>query len=145
MQSFENLIVSGNATIAGDLTVNGTVHSVDVQTVQSENDYIITRYNNPLELADGEYSGIYVNNYDGNDNGLNLVVDNEGWAMVGNDDSLQRLATIDTPSANAIPYYDTTEKTLKANTAGIADFWKGTQAQYNAIPTKDNNTIYIII
>jgi hypothetical protein len=38
------------------------------------------------------------------------------------------------------PYYDATT----ANSESLLSFWKGTQAQYDAISTKDAKTLYLI-
>jgi hypothetical protein len=38
------------------------------------------------------------------------------------------------------PYYDATN----ANSESLLSFWKGTQAQYDAIGTKDSQTLYLI-
>lgn len=144
--TFQNLTVTGDATVAGDLTVNGTVQTVDVQTVESENDFILMRYNNPLGLADNEDSGFNIQNYDGNGTNLIFGVDNQGWARIGDENTdLQRIATIETPTVNKILKYNTTKKTLEAISGNITDIWTGTQEEYNAIATKDETIIYIII
>ena len=38
------------------------------------------------------------------------------------------------------PYYDA----ANANSESLLSFWKGTQAQYDAISTKDAKTLYLI-
>jgi hypothetical protein len=38
------------------------------------------------------------------------------------------------------PYYSA----ANSNSKSLLDFWKGTQAQYDAIGTKDPNTLYLI-
>lgn len=38
------------------------------------------------------------------------------------------------------PYYDASN----ANSKSLLSFWKGTQAQYDAIGTKDPQTLYLI-
>ena len=38
------------------------------------------------------------------------------------------------------PYYDA----AYANSESLLSFWKGTQAQYDAISTKDAKTLYLI-
>ncbi len=38
------------------------------------------------------------------------------------------------------PYYDA----ASANSESLLNFWKGTQAQYDAISTKDSKTLYLI-
>jgi hypothetical protein len=38
------------------------------------------------------------------------------------------------------PYYDA----ANADSTSLLSFWKGTQAQYDAISTKDSQTLYLI-
>ena len=38
------------------------------------------------------------------------------------------------------PYYDA----ANTNSESLLNFWKGTQAQYDAISTKDPQTLYLI-
>lgn len=140
----DGLNVNGDVNIAGDLTVQGKQTSVDVQTVESENDYILMRYNNTLGLADGEDSGLKILNYDGNGTNLIFGVDNNGWARIGDEGTeLQRIATIDV-NKNSLLRYDVDEKTLKPTTAALSDIWIGTTIQYNALATKSNTTLYLV-
>lgn len=113
-----SLIITRDVQFSGDITVQGTQTVVDTEEIDSENDIINLRYNNPLALADGDISGMNVLNYDGNNNNLLLVVDNQGWARVGDDDgTLQKLATIeDTPTDGAFVKYNTTTKQLESGT-----------------------------
>lgn len=39
------------------------------------------------------------------------------------------------------PYYDA----ANSNSESLLSFWKGTQTQYDAIVTKDSQTLYLII
>ena len=113
-----SLIITRDVQFSGDITVQGTQTIVDTQQIDSENDFINLRYNNPTALADGDTSGISVKNYDGNDNNLQLVVDNKGWARVGDEDgTLQKLATIEeTPTDGAFVKYNNTTKQLESGT-----------------------------
>ena len=75
--------ISGNVNIDGDLTVDGKITAVSEEVVQSKADYITLRENNPNGLADGEHSGIIINNIDGEGKNTALVVDNDGMLRVG--------------------------------------------------------------
>lgn len=113
--------ITTDTNIAGDLTVSGTTSTVHAQEIESEADYIELRNGNPLGLANGERSGLEVNNYDGNGTDCILAVDNQGWARVGDSSgTLQKLATIeDNPLDAQFVQYDAQNKQLK--TAAIPE------------------------
>ena len=98
-----------------DVTVKGTQTVVHTEEIESENDYIELRADNPLGLANGERSGLEVNNYDGNGTDCILAVDNQGWARVGDKNgTLQKLATIEeNPTDAQFVQYDAQNKQLK--------------------------------
>lgn len=114
------LKVSFPVEFADDVTVKGTQTVVHTEEIESENDYIELRADNPLGLANGERSGLEVNNYDGNGTDCILAVDNQGWARVGDKNgTLQKLATIEeTPTAGAFMKYNATDKELESTTDG---------------------------
>ena len=74
--------LTGDTFISGDLTVSGTVHSIDQEEVVADGDTVTLRANNNLPLATGQVSGIVVNKYNGTDD-LAIVTDNEGTVRVG--------------------------------------------------------------
>ena len=74
--------ITGDAFISGDLTVSGTVHSVDQEEVVADGDTITLRANNNLPLATGQISGIVVNKYNGTDD-LTVATGNDGTLRVG--------------------------------------------------------------
>ena len=80
--NLEKANITGDAFISGDLTVSGTVHSVDQEEVVADGDTITLRANNNLPLGAGQVSGIVVNKYNGTDD-LAIVTDNEGTVRVG--------------------------------------------------------------
>ena len=80
--NLEKTNITGDAFISGDLTVSGTVHSVDQEEVVADGDTITLRANNNLPLGAGQVSGIVVNKYNGTDD-LAIVTDNEGTVRVG--------------------------------------------------------------
>lgn len=57
--------VEGNLHVTGDLTVDGTTHTVDVEEVAATGDTITLRANNNNPLASNQVSGVVINKYDG--------------------------------------------------------------------------------
>lgn len=114
------LKVSLPVEFADDVTVKGIQTVVHTEEIESENDYIKLRADNPLGLANGERSGLEVNNYDGNGTDCILAVDNQGWARVGDSSgTLQKLATIEeSPTDGGFATYNETDKELQTTTDG---------------------------
>ena len=99
-----------------DVTILGTQHVVSTEEVQSDNDYIVLRNNNPLGLSPGTYAGFKIKNYDGNDTSCLLVVDANGWARVGDENGIvQKIATIEeNPTTGQFVKYNATNKQLES-------------------------------
>lgn len=76
------LSVKCDVTINGDLRVAGTTYTTCEETLSTNSDNIVLRQNASQGLANGEYSGIIVNKYNGTSS-LALVTDNTGTARVG--------------------------------------------------------------
>lgn len=134
--------ITQNLNVSGDLNVTGTQRIVHTEEIDSENDFIKLRYNNPLALANDEQSGIKVENYDGNNNNCIFGVDNAGWARIGDEGgTLQKLATIqETPTDGAFVKYNNTTKELESTTDGSAltvTFTPDTSATINHINSGD--------
>lgn len=113
--------ITQNLNVSGDLNVTGTQRIVHTEEIDSENDFIKLRYNNPLALANDEQSGIKVENYDGNNNNCIFGVDNAGWARIGDESgTLEKIATIEeNPTDAQFVQYDAQHKQLK--TAAIPE------------------------
>lgn len=147
LQNIENasngdINITQNLNVSGDLNVTGTQRIVHTEEIDSENDFINLRYNNPLALANDEQSGIKVENYDGNNNNCIFGVDNAGWARIGDEGgTLQKLATIqETPTDGAFVKYNNTTKELESTTDGSAltvTFTPDTSATINHINSGD--------
>ena len=119
--------ITQNLNVSGDLNVTGTQRIVHTEEINSENDFINLRYNNPLALANDEQSGIKVENYDGNNNNCIFGVDNAGWARIGDESgTLQKIATIEeTPTNGEFVKYNTSTNELESSNDGsdlIANF-----------------------
>ena len=78
-----DLNVDGNAYITGDLTVQGTITTTHSEEVVTPSENIILRDGATTPIASGCYSGFTVTNYDGQNNNLEVGVDNEGTLKIG--------------------------------------------------------------
>lgn len=74
--------VEGNLHVTGDLTVDGTTHTVDVEEVAATGDIITLRANNNNPLASNQVSGLVINKYDGTKD-LALGTSSDGTLRVG--------------------------------------------------------------
>lgn len=91
-----DLNVTGDVSIGGDLTVTGKVISVDTETLTTEENTIELRHNAQTGIVSGEYSGLVVNNFDGQGNDLKIVSDSDGILRIGHN-NLESVATRDEP------------------------------------------------
>lgn len=78
-----SIVSDGNLVVHGDLHVEGTTVTVNQEQVTASGDYIVTRANNSTPLANNEYSGLAVNNYDTNKMAT-ITADHEGTWRVSN-------------------------------------------------------------
>ena len=74
--------INGNLHVKGDAYVDGTLHTVDEETITSVGDNIVLRANNPSSLG-ADYSGLIINNYDGLGNSLQVATDSDGTLKLG--------------------------------------------------------------
>ena len=88
----DDITITGDMIIAGDLTVNGTYYTVHAEHVYTQDDYIILREGATTPLGSGSYAGFQVTKYDGTNDGR-LVIDNSGTARVGDVGDEQPLLT----------------------------------------------------
>lgn len=140
-----NANIGGNAVISGNLTVNGTTTTVN-STTTTLDDPVITLGGDTAPTVD-----------DNKDRGVEFRWHNGTVAKVGffgYDDSTGKLTFIPDATntsevfSGATGIIDATaERALKVdnvNSSADLSFWTGTQAQYDAIGTKDANTLYNI-
>lgn len=66
-----------------ELYVSGTAHINNTEEHEVEGNFATLRANNSAALTSGEYSGVLVNNFDGNGNIAAVVIDHNGTARVG--------------------------------------------------------------
>lgn len=81
--------------ISGDLFVEGTAYEEHSTDLYVGSNTITLRESNTTGLADGEYSGIIVNNYDGEDS-VAIVADNTGTLRIGEYNTTKVYTTNDT-------------------------------------------------
>ena len=76
---------NGSVTINGNITQHGTPYEIHAEQLYTKKDNIITREGATGALPSGSYSGIKVNNYNGNGaNGI-LAYRSDGTAVVGDE------------------------------------------------------------
>ena len=117
--------VTGDLTIGGNLTVNGTTTSIDSTTLKVSDKLIEVAKDNTVKLTTP--AGIVVPNYDGRKYGA-LVIDGDGNAQVGDvnldasgnidvaNSDLQILATREGLTDGNLVKWDGTKKTLVPDT-----------------------------
>lgn len=79
----DNLTVTGDAHINGDLYVEGKTITTEEETISTSSDTIVLRQNNSSGLSNTEISGVIVHNYDGNENNAIVGIDNTGTVRIG--------------------------------------------------------------
>jgi hypothetical protein len=101
---------AGALHIDGNIIQNGSTYEVNVESITSTQELIITRYDAIAAISTGDISGMKVTKYDGT-NDLIFGTDFDGYFKVGEEDSLQILATReDTPNNTSIPFWNNTAK-----------------------------------
>lgn len=90
--TIDNLNMSGDLNIAGDIIQQGAAYETHAEKVYTTNDYIYMRDGAVGGLAVGSLSGFEVIKYDGTNNGR-LAIDNDGTARVGDVGDEQPLLT----------------------------------------------------
>lgn len=119
-----DLHVAGDAYITGDLTVSGKTITVHSEEITTEENTIELRHDAQVGLNPGEVSGVLINNYDGQGNDSEIVLDDTGTLRIGDTASLEPVATRD-EAANFtdghLTTWDATNKRLVDAGASISD------------------------
>lgn len=138
-------IITGDLTIGGNVTVNGTTTTVNSNTLTVKDKLIEVAKDNTTTLTSP--AGIIVPKYNGTDYGA-LVIDSDGNAKVGdvklttggdidvNNSGLQTLATRTNLVGGNLVQYDSTNKTLVDSGKKVGDF-----ALKTDIPTVPTNYV----
>lgn len=80
--TMDELVINKDLHVKGDAFVEGTLHTVEEETITSVGDNIVLRQNNPSSLGN-DTSGLIVNNYSGNGDSLELATSSDGTLKVG--------------------------------------------------------------
>lgn len=150
-----DVIAKNNVTVKGNLYVEGTEVVTDVETVQSEDDFIKLRFGNQSALGEGQ-SGLQVLNFDGNGATMFLVVGGDGILRLGLGNELEPVTTRDEAAAmvdGAVTVWNAQAQKIKTGPAAadlvtseeIKTLKALSQAAYDALTTKDVTTGYFII
>ena len=134
--------INGNLTVVGDISQTGSQYETHAEQLFTKNDLIKTRDGAVGGLGNNEVTGIEAIKYDGTNNGR-LVFDNTGTARVGDvGDEVPLLARDESSNMTdgKVLTWDGTNLIAKT-TIGFVTL---TQAQYDALATKDANTYYFI-
>ena len=138
-------IITGDLTIGGNVTVNGTTTTVNSNTLTVKDKLIEVAKDNTTTLTSP--AGIIVPKYNGTDYGA-LVIDSDGNAKVGdvkltadgdidvNNSDLQTLATRTNLVDGHLVQYDGTKQTLVDSGKKVGDF-----ALKTDIPTVPTNYV----
>lgn len=143
-------IITGDLTIGGNVTVNGTTTTVNSNTLTVKDKLIEVAKDNTTTLTSP--AGIIVPKYNGTDYGA-LVIDGEGNAKVGdvkltaggdidvNNSDLQTLATRTNLVDGNLVQYDGTKQTLVDSGKKIGDLALKTDIPTNYVTTDTTQTI----
>ncbi len=80
--TMDELVINKDLHVKGDAFVEGTLHTVEEETITSTGDNLVLRQNNPSSLGN-DTSGLIINNYDGNGSSLELATSSDGTLKVG--------------------------------------------------------------
>lgn len=155
-----DVIAKNNLTVKGDLLVEGKEIVTDVETVQSEDDFIKLRFNNPSALGEGQ-SGLQVLNFDGNGAVMYLVVSGDGILRLGLGNELEPVTTRDEAAAmvdGAVTVWNAAAQKIKTGPAAdnlivsmpedhqtaVKNIVYMAESYYTAIESPDPNTLYLI-
>lgn len=122
--------ITGTLTLEADLIQNGASYETHAEQIFTKNDEVILRDGAVGGLGVGVYTGIRAKLYDGTNDGL-LVFGNDGIARVGDEGSLQALATReDTPVDQSLVYWDNATNSFKSS--GVLKDDTGTEADFTS-------------
>ena len=90
-----DLTVTGNASIGGNLNVTGTIITVHSEEITTEENTIKLRDGAQTAIQPGEMSGIVIENYDGQGNDSEIALDSNGTLRIGDTNDTEPVATRD--------------------------------------------------
>lgn len=148
-----DLNITGNITVSGNVYQEGSSYETHAEQMYTKDDYIILRDGAESGLAPvipgdatqtGQFAGFEAKNYDGTTDGR-LVFDNTGTARVGDKGGEQPLATraevSEIPDGTLLRW---DAQNLRLVSTGLKINAELTKSQYDALPNKDPNTLYLL-
>lgn len=90
-----DLAVTGNASIGGNLNVTGTIITVHSEEITTKENTIKLREGAQTAIQPGEMSGIIIENYDGQGNDSEIALDSNGTLRIGDTNDTEPVATRD--------------------------------------------------
>lgn len=90
-----DLTVTGNASIGGNLNVTGTIITVHSEEITTAENTIKLRDGAQTAIQPGEMSGIIIENYDGQGNDSEIALDSNGTLRIGDTNDTEPVATRD--------------------------------------------------
>lgn len=90
-----DLSVTGNASIGGNLNVTGTIITVHSEEITTEENTIKLRDGAQTAIQPGDMSGIIIENYDGQGNDSEIALDSNGTLRIGDTNDTEPVATRD--------------------------------------------------
>ena len=90
-----DLAVTGNASIGGNLNVTGTIITVHSEEITTEENTIKLRDGAQTAIQPGDMSGIIIENYDGLGNDSEIALDSNGTLRIGDTNDTEPVATRD--------------------------------------------------
>ncbi len=112
------VIADGDIVTHGDLYVDGAITATEETQIATKGDYLVTRENNGAAMASTDYSGIAVNNYDGNGAIATITADHTGeWRV--SDTSNGTTTTFTDISNFANTWYDALTRTTITGPDGV--------------------------
>lgn len=116
-----DLTVTGNASIGGNLNVTGTIITVHSEEITTEENTIKLRDGAQTAIQPGEMSGIIIENYDGQGNDSEIALDSNGTLRIGDTNDTEPVATRDESSnftnGNYIAWDATNSRLVDSGTA----------------------------
>lgn len=116
-----DLSVTGNASIGGNLNVTGTIITVHSEEITTEENTIKLRDGAQTAIQPGEMSGIIIENYDGQGNDSEIALDSNGTLRIGDTNDTEPVATRDESSnftnGNYVAWDATNSRLVDSGTA----------------------------
>jgi len=112
------VIADGDIVTHGDLFVDGAITATEETQIATKGDYLVTRESNGAAMASTDYSGVAVNNYDGNGSIATITADHNGeWRVSDTADGTTTTFTNISNFANV--WYDALTRTTITGPDGV--------------------------